>query len=67
MSKYILVNEQLRRRIKDSGVSQADIARETGIDPGVISRFARGERGINDETFALLCKYFDLELRPRQK
>jgi transcriptional regulator with XRE-family HTH domain len=62
------VIHQLRNVVQSSGVSQADIAKETGIDPGVLSRFVRGERGITDATFAKLCQFFNLELRPaRQK
>ncbi len=67
MSKRERVIDQLRGFVRDSGAKQADIARDTGIDPGVISRFARGERGLNAETFSVLCGYFDLELRPRKR
>lgn len=58
------VSEQLRKAVSDSGESLREIARQSGIDIGVISRFLRRERGINDETLSVLCKYLDLELGP---
>jgi len=61
------VSEQLKDAIVASGVSQAEIARETGIDRGVLSRFNRGERGISDATFSKLCEFFNLELRTIQR
>lgn len=58
------VSGQLRQAISASGETLREIARETGVDIGVLSRFIRRERGINDETLSVLCKYLGLELRP---
>lgn len=66
MSNKTSLSEYLRQRIRDCGASQQDIANETGIDPGQISRFQRGERGVNIETVERLLDFFDLEVQPRQ-
>ena len=58
------VSDQLRKAIQECPLSQNQIARNAGVDPGVLSRFMRGERGITDETFSKLCKFLRLELRP---
>lgn len=57
------VSQQLRKAIAASRQSLRAIARETGLDIGVLSRFVRQERGISDETLSVLCKHLGLELR----
>ena len=55
--------ERLRRAIRNSGMDQKTIATKAGVDPGVVSRFMRAERGITLAVFERLCKLVGLELR----
>lgn len=57
-----MIDQQLRRAIKKSFLSQYAISQLTGIDTGVISRFVRGERDINMQTGAKLAKVLRLKL-----
>lgn len=59
--------EALRQAITASEMSQATLAQETGIDPGVISRFIRGERSLSLETASKIADLLGLELRPKKK
>jgi plasmid maintenance system antidote protein VapI len=59
------VSEQLRKAILASGESQYAMAKATGVDQAVLSRFIRGERGIGSDTFAILCKHLGLTLGPK--
>ena len=61
------VTEQLRRAIERSGQSFRDIAKETGVNVGVVSRFVRKERGINGDTVDKLCRWLGLELQTKAK
>lgn len=58
------VSSQLVAAMLADGRSLRTLAKDTGIDIGVLSRFVRGERGISDETFSSLCLNLGLELRP---
>ncbi len=56
------VSEQLRRFIKDSGVSLYQLERETGVHNSMLSRFLRGERGLRLESVDALSKFLKLRL-----
>ncbi len=56
------ISEQLRRFIKDSGVSLYQLERETGVHNSMLSRFLRGERGLRLEAVDALSKYLKLRL-----
>ena len=43
-TKTTTLSEQLRAAIVDSGLSLQQLARETGVDAGSLSRFVRAER-----------------------
>jgi transcriptional regulator with XRE-family HTH domain len=55
--------DQLRRAIKRSGKSQAEIARKTGIDQGNLNRFANGNSSMTLDNAAKIAKYLRLKLR----
>lgn len=55
--------DQLRKAIEKSDETQYAIAKATGVDQSVLSRFLHGERTISLETAARLCKHLALELR----
>ncbi len=56
------VSDKLRERIADSGLSQSELARETGIPQPSISRFVSGDRGLSLEHVDTLAEYFNLKL-----
>ena len=55
------VSESLRAAIRESGRTQADIARATGINQSVISRFMAGD-GLRSENLDVLAEHFRLVL-----
>ena len=65
MSKYRKtesLSDQLRWHIDHSGQTQHQIANRAGIDPGVLSRFMRGERTIVMRTADRLAAHLGLRL-----
>jgi transcriptional regulator with XRE-family HTH domain len=54
--------DQLRQAIIDSGLSQGEMARRSGVDQGQLSRFLRGERTMTLPAAAKLCSILGLEL-----
>jgi len=60
------VSEALRRAIVESGQTAMDIERATGVSNAIVSRFQRGERGLNSTTIDVLAKHFGLELTRRK-
>ena len=60
----MLLSQQLKRTILDSGESFNSISRATRVAVPVISRFANGERSLKIETADRLAAHFGLELRP---
>ena len=61
------IQEQLRRAIEESPVTQYRLAKVSGIDKGILSRFIRRERTITLATAARLAEALDLELRPARQ
>ncbi len=56
------ISEQLRRFIKDSGLSTYQLERETGVHNSMLSRFLRDERGLRIEAVDALCQHLKLRL-----
>jgi transcriptional regulator with XRE-family HTH domain len=56
------VSDKLRERIEESGLSQSELSRESGVPQPSISRFMRGERGLSIEYVDKLAEYFGLTL-----
>ena len=61
------IEDQLRRAIEESPITQYALAKISGIDKGILSRFIRGERTITLATAARLVEALDLELRPARQ
>ncbi|HTV49206.1 MAG TPA: helix-turn-helix transcriptional regulator [Phycisphaerae bacterium] len=59
------IGEQLKFYIRKSRITQAELARQTGIQESAISRFLTGERGLDLVSIEKLAKYFRLELRKK--
>jgi transcriptional regulator with XRE-family HTH domain len=64
-----MIGEQLKQAIQEGPLSQAELARGTGLSEGQISRFLKGERGLSLESIDKLLDVLELEIviRPRRK
>ena len=47
---------RLRDAIKNSGLSQKEVARRVGINPATVSKYVRMEKYPSIDTLALLCR-----------
>ena len=56
----------IRRAVRDSGKTPYAVALESGVPQAVLSRFLRGERGVNLDTAEKLCRALGLDLRPKE-
>ena len=59
----------LRQAIAESDLTRNEIARRANIDPGMVSRFVRGERGATLWTASKIADVLGLEivLRPKRQ
>jgi transcriptional regulator with XRE-family HTH domain len=57
------VSDALRKAIIASGIPLLRIEQETGVHRGSLSRFVRGERGLQLAVVDTLAAYLKLELR----
>lgn len=55
--------ERLKAAIKESGLSQAEVARQAGIDPKYLSMFVTGNREITDKTMLNIAPIIDCDLK----
>jgi transcriptional regulator with XRE-family HTH domain len=58
------MTDVLRIAIEESGVSRYQIAKDTGILQGSLSRFVRGETSLRLDNADRLAAYFGLRLVP---
>src|SRR5262245_34751363 len=61
------VSDQLRRIIKDCGLSRYEIGKRTGIDEGTLSRFMSGERGLSIKALDRLGECLGLTVNMRRQ
>lgn len=54
------VQARLRDAIKNSGLSQKELAGRLGIDPSTVSKYMRLDKFPSLDTFANLCEVFDI-------
>lgn len=57
----------LRRAVRECGLSFGELARRTGVSQPQLSRFANGERSLRLEAAAKVCAYLGLQLLSRGK
>ena len=62
MAPVLIVSERIREALEHSEVSLREIARQAGVGDSQLSRFMRGERGLNTTTLDRLAEYLGLEL-----
>lgn len=60
-------SETVRKAIRESGLSLNELGRRTGVEPAVLSRFVRGERGIGLTTFELLAGELGLVVSTKKR
>ena len=61
------ISEKLRESIANSGLTQHELAKATGIPQPTISRFMTGERGLRLDAVEALCEHFNLILTEESK
>jgi DNA-binding Xre family transcriptional regulator len=61
------LSEQLRKIVADCPVSLCELSRQTGINKAVLSKFARGQRGMLLESLDKLGQHFKLRLVSEEK
>jgi predicted transcriptional regulator len=64
--KRLKVTDQLRKLIRDSGVTCYRIAEETKVSNAALSRFLSGERGLSAKALDALGDYFGWEVIVRR-
>jgi transcriptional regulator with XRE-family HTH domain len=62
-----MIRERLIQAIRDTGISQREVSRITGIDETLISRFLRGEREMSFKTIDRLLDGLELEVVVRRR
>jgi len=65
-TRRLTLSSQFRQLIRNSGMSNYEIAKQAGIEQSALSRFMRGERGLTTATLDKLGELFDLEIVCRQ-
>ena len=62
-----MLTDQLRKAIRDSGLSQYRIGKDCDIDKAAMSRFMSGERGLSLKSIDRVAEYLGLELVRRKR
>ena len=60
--KRIKLSDQVRRAIKESGMTRYAICQETGIDQGAMSHFLAGHRGLSMDSLDRLADLLKLNI-----
>lgn len=60
------ISDQLRAAIRDADVTVYRIAKSTGVDPAILSKFLSGERGLSLPTIDLIGEFLDVKLVARK-
>jgi transcriptional regulator with XRE-family HTH domain len=69
--RTLLLTDQLRQAIDDSGLTRYKIAQETGIDESALAKFYNGHRGLSMDALNALGEFLQLTItlgrRPGKK
>jgi transcriptional regulator with XRE-family HTH domain len=63
----MLLTDQLRQAIDDSGVTRYRISQETGISESSLAQFYNGHRGLSMEALNALGEYLQLTIKLGRK
>ncbi|MDE5910740.1 MAG: helix-turn-helix domain-containing protein [Clostridia bacterium] len=61
MITLVQIREKLIEEIQNSGMSQAEIARQLGIRSQTVCNYVKGKKMPALDTFANLCKILDVD------
>ena len=64
-TKQVKVSDQLRAAIDAAPISRYRLAKLTGLDQALLSRFLYGQCGLSLESVDLLCEALGLELKAK--
>lgn len=62
-----MIDKQLKQAILDSGISQRELSKVSGVERLSICRFLADKRSLRFDKAALLCAALGLELKPKTK
>ena len=69
--RTLLLTDQLRQAIDDSGLTRYQIAKATGIDESALAKFYNGHRGLSMDAMNALGELLQLRItlgrKPRKK
>ncbi|MHB9049750.1 MAG: helix-turn-helix domain-containing protein [Pirellulales bacterium] len=57
-----MLAEQFRKAIRESGLSYSQLAADSGVDKGILSRFMAGYRSMTLDTAEKLANFLRLKL-----
>ncbi len=60
--RRVMLSEQVRRAIRDCGLTRYRIFKATGIDQATLTRFMSGERGLPMKTLDVLADFLRLRI-----
>ena len=64
--RRVKLSEQIRRAIRDCGLTRYAISKETGIAQETLSRFMSGERGMSMQSLDMLADFLNLDIVARK-
>lgn len=64
--RRVRLSEQIRRAIRDCGLTRYAISKETGIAQETLSRFMSGERGMSMQSLDILADLLNLDIVARK-
>lgn len=67
MATVLIISEQVRQAIAESGASLRELSRKTDLYPSQLSRFMRGERGLTTGSLDRLAAYLGLKLTKEEE
>ena len=65
--RQVKLSDQVRKAVRDSGLTHYRIWKLTGIRQDTLSRFMRGERGLPMKTLDRLAAFLELEVVSRKR
>ena len=60
-------SDQIRRAVRESGVTAYRICRLTGIDKAAMSRFLSGERFLSEDSLNMVAEVLGLRVKGKAK
>ena len=61
MTALEMIQRKISEAIKQSGLTQSELARRIGVCPATVSHYVKGDKMPALDTFALLCSVLDID------